>query len=398
MSTLIADAEALLPAVVDIRRTLHCRPELGLHLPETQATVLGALDGLDLEIRLGQSLSSVVATLHGDHAGPTVLLRADMDALPVRELTDLDFRSEIDGVMHACGHDAHTAMLVGAARLLHSRRDQIAGRVLFMFQPGEEGHDGARRMLAEGLLDPDLAGDVTLAFAVHQLPMVPSGEIHSRGGVILASVDGFRITVRGKAGHAATPHSALDPIPVACEVVQAMQTLVTRQFDVFDPVVVTVAQVAAGFSRGVIPETAEIQGTFRAVTETAREQLRQKLTTLANGICSAHGLTAETELIVGYDRTVNDIDAAESVLHTARQLIGDDRVVVLDHPVHASEDFGYILNEVPGAFVVLGTQPPGVSPEDVAPVHSPTMVLDESALATGVALHTAVALEHLTRP
>ena len=234
--------------------------------------MLEALDGLGLEIRTGRKTTSVIATLAGARPGPTVLLRADMDALPLREDTGLPFASEVDGAMHACGHDTHVAMLVGAARMLAARRATLAGRVVFMFQPGEEGYHGARVMLEEGLLDGDRPP--AFAFGLHAGARYPAGVIATRPGPLLASGDTLSIVVRGQGGHASAPHDCLDPIPVACEIVQAFQTLVTRRVNAFDPAIVTVAKIEAGTTRNVIPETASLLGTIRTVSETDRKSTR----------------------------------------------------------------------------------------------------------------------------
>ena len=245
---LLDDARALLPATVELRRRLHRHPEVGLQLPRTQQVVMEALAGLGLEPRVGKSVSSVVALLDGSRPGRSVLLRADMDALPLQEETGLQFASEVAGAMHACGHDTHVAMLVGAARLLAARRGELAGRVALMFQPGEEGYHGARFMLEEGLLGDAAAGadPVDGAFALHISTQYPSGTINLRPGSLLASGDRLRIIVRGRGGHASAPHRTLDPVPIACEIVQAIQTAITRRVSVFDPAVVTIAHIAAG--------------------------------------------------------------------------------------------------------------------------------------------------------
>src|SRR5438067_11921405 len=282
LAGLLEEANELLEEAVELRRRIHLQPEVGLELPETQKKVLEALDGLGYEITTGQRTSSVVATLDGARPGPTILLRGDMDALPMPEDTGLAYASELDGTMHACGHDTHVAMLAAAAKLLSARRDELSGRVVFMFQPGEEGFHGARYMLEEDLLEvgplPDgTDSPVTGAFALHISSMFPSGTINLRGGTLMASSDVLRIVVHGRGGHASAPHQALDPIPVACEIVQAMQTMITRRIDVFDPAVVTVAHIKAGTTSNVIPETAEILGTIRAVSERTRTLVHGEL-------------------------------------------------------------------------------------------------------------------------
>jgi hippurate hydrolase len=394
------EAGAVLDDVVALRRDIHRRPELGLDLPETQGRVLDALDGLGLRITTGAAQTSVVADLDGGEPGPTVLLRADMDALPMPEDTGLDFASERDGVMHSCGHDAHTAMLVGAARVLAARRGELAGRVRFLFQPGEEGHGGARIALDEGLLAADGTGedDVTWAFAIHQSPSIPSGVIATKGGPVMASADVLEITVRGKGGHASMPHDANDPIPVACAIVPALQTWVTRRVDVFTPAVITIAHIRAGSTSNVIPEVARMEGTIRAVTARVRSEAHAAARRIAEHVAAAHEMTAEVTIEDGYPVTVNDDGAAAEVLDVARGLVGDGKVVALRDPVMGAEDFSYIVERVPGAMAFLGTRPRGVGPAAVAPNHSNRMVLDESALATGVALYAATALRRLSPP
>src|SRR5919107_3359404 len=231
---------------IDLRRRLHRQPEIGLQLPKTQAMVLEAFAGLPIEVSTGTTVSSVIGVLRGARPGPTYLLRADMDALPVQEDTGLPFASEVPGVMHACGHDTHVAMLVGAARLLAERRDELAGQVVLMLQPGEEGLHGARYMLEEGLLGVVPEAPVAGAFALHVFANQPSGVVSVRPGPMMAAADHWEVTVRGRGGHASMPHAAADPVPVAAEIMLALQSMVTRRAPVFDPAVVTVAQMTAG--------------------------------------------------------------------------------------------------------------------------------------------------------
>jgi amidohydrolase len=399
ISTLLGDAQELQPEVVRLRRAIHRHPELGLHLPRTQAAVVQALEGLGLSIRTGERLTSVVATLEGTQPGPSVLLRADMDALPVQEETGLEFASKVEGVMHACGHDAHVAMLVGAARLLVRHRDKLAGRVIFMFQPGEEGYHGARYMLEEGLNVGGVAP--TAAFALHGGARFRAGMVGTRPGPILASGDTIDAVIHGRGGHASAPHDCLDPIPIACEIVQALQTFVTRRVDAFDPAVITIAKIEAGSTRNVIPETARMLGTIRTVSERTRERVLEGVERLVKGLAAAHGAQAEVKLIRGYPVTVNDEGITSFASHVAADLLGEDRVRLMSTPMMGSEDFSYVLRQVPGTLMFLGTRPDGDAPP--IPNHSNRMVVNETALATGVALHAAVALRfldpaHLARP
>jgi amidohydrolase len=391
------EARTQLADAVDLRRRIHQQPELGLQLPTTQAAVLDALDGLPLAVTTGLTSSSVVAVLDGDEPGPTVLLRGDMDALPMPEDTGLEFASRVDGAMHACGHDAHVAMLAGAAKLLAARRSRLAGRVVFMFQPGEEGDDGAKHMLDEGLLATAAEGAeaVSMAFAIHQSPTIPSGVIASKGSSLMASADTFRITVRGRGGHASMPHHTSDPIPIACEMVGAFQAMVTRRVDVFDPAVVTVARIQAGTTSNVIPETAELFGTVRTVSEKARDAVLADIEQVARGLASAHGASAEISIVRGYPVTVNDVDAARFALDTAGALLGQRGAVEMPAPVMGAEDWSYVLQQVPGAMAFLGTRPKGVAPRDTAPNHSNRMVLDEDAMAVGIATYAGVAIRWL---
>jgi hippurate hydrolase len=400
LDTLHDGARDLLDGMVALRRTLHQWPEIGNDLPITRENVLEALDGLPLDITLHETTSGIAALLDGGKPGPTVLLRGDMDALPLTEDTGLDFTSRSEGSMHACGHDTHTSMLVGAARLLSAQRADIAGRVLFMFQPGEEGNHGARFMLEEGLLDlpagPDgSASPVTGAFALHITSALPTGWLSCRGGSIMAAADTLFITVKGRGGHASEPHRALDPIPVACEIVQALQTMITRRIDVFDPAVITVGRISAGTVNNIIPETAEIEGTIRAVSERTRRTVHDGIRRVAEGVAAAHDAEVIVEVVDGYPLTVNDKNQANVVLDLAKGLVGADKTVRLPHPIMGAEDFSYVLQEVPGAMVFLGGTHPDRSLATAAPNHSNRVMFDEAAMATGTAMYAAMALNHL---
>lgn len=389
---LLAEARELLSDAVQLRRRIHAEPEIGLDLPKTQAKVLDALSGLDLTVETGRQLSSVVATLSGDGDGPTILLRGDMDALPMTEETDEDFASSVPGAMHACGHDSHVAMLAGAARLLHRRRNELRGNVKFMFQPGEEGYHGARFCIEEGLL---VGPTVDAAFAIHISPNQASGTLATKPGPLLASADELYITVSGQGGHASAPHNAVDPIPVACEIVTALQAHITRTVNIFEPAVLTIAKISAGTTNNVIPEQAEMVGTLRTLSAETREQVLASVPRVVAGVASAHGCEGSFNVKRGYGPTVNDADFAGYTLEVLGDLVGGERVERMMHPIMAAEDWSYVLNRVPGAMAMLGVCPGGVSPGQAHACHSNHMTIDEEAMATGIAAHAAMALRYL---
>jgi hippurate hydrolase len=387
---LLDEARAELPRAIALRRRIHERPELGLDLPETTGAVLESLADLGLELRRSSATSGVVARLRGGSPGPAVLLRADMDALPMPEDTGLPFASRVTGRMHACGHDAHTAMLASAARVLTRHRAALRGDVLFFFQPGEEGFAGARVMLGESLFDPL---EVKRAFALHIDPRVPVGRVASRPGSLLASADSFAISVTGRGGHASMPHDALDPIPVACEIVQAIQSFVTRRIDAFDPAVVSVTKIAAGTTVNVIPESAEMLGTIRATSPKARERAHDGLRQIAEGVAAAHGAKAKVSITQGYPVTVNDAAQSAFAREVVGEVLGERAYLEMPQPVMGAEDFSFVLEQIPGAMLFLGVRPDDSSL--CAPCHSNRMILNEDGMAHGIALHAALALRAL---
>jgi hippurate hydrolase len=389
------DAVAISGELAELRHAIHREPEIGLDLPMTQAKVLSALGGLPLEISRGQELSSVTAVLRGGRPGATVLLRGDMDALPVTERTGLPYSSQIDGVMHACGHDLHTAMLAGAARLLSARQQEIAGNVIFMFQPGEEGYAGARQMIAEGVLDA--AGDRPVAaFALHVASStLPCGVCSTKPGTMMAAADVFEVTVHGHGGHASQPHRAADPIPVACEIVTALQAMVTRRFDVFDPVVLTIGSFHAGTTDNVIPDDAKLLGSLRTFSAATRTRAMDDAIRTATQIAAAHGLTATAGFAAGYPVTVNNGDEVSFAQRTVTELLGSGRCLTQPFPLTGSEDFSFVLEQVPGAFVMLGACPQGSDPATAPFNHSAEAAFDDAVLGDGAALYAELALRRL---
>ncbi|MEC3980162.1 M20 metallopeptidase family protein [Amycolatopsis sp. H20-H5] len=391
---LLDEARALQPETVELRRELHRNPEQGLQLPKTQASIRQALDGLPLELSEGKSTTSLTAVLHGAKPGPAVLLRGDMDALPLQEESGLEFGSDVDGTMHACGHDTHVAMLVSAAKLLAAHAGELTGSVVFMFQPGEEGFHGARHMIHEGVLDA--AGPrVEKAFGLHIFAEIENGVVQTRPGPIMASADSFSVRVTGKGGHGSSPHNAIDPVPAAAAMVTALQTMITRRVSVFEPAVVSVTRIEAGTTTNIIPEMAVLEGTIRTLSEKTRAFVRAELPKVCEAIGTAHGCRVAADIDPGYPVTVNDEEVAEQVLALAGEVLGGHNSVKMADPIMAAEDFSYVLQRVPGAFAFLGACPPGSTPEDAHANHSNKVVFDEDVMAHGVALYAAFALDAL---
>ena len=383
----IEAGEALLPEAVALRRAIHADPELGLFNPKTTEKAKAALKGLPLEIIDGPSTSGFIAVLRGPANGRTVLLRGDMDALPLTEDTGLEFTSRNQGAMHACGHDTHVAMLAGAAKALCENRDRLAGTVMFMFQPGEEGHHGAREMLKDGIIDP--LPDA--AFALHVSPNIPSGIFAGRPGPLLAAADKILVTVKGKGGHASQPHNAVDPIPVACEIVTALQSMVTRRVPAFDPIVLTVARISAGTTNNVIPETAELEGTIRSFSERSRAIAHEGLERVVHNLAAAHKCDATVDIEPGFPVTLCDANAVSFAKATIEGLFDGFGWLTLPEPVMGAEDFSYVLQKVPGAMLFLGATPEGGDFQTCCALHSNRMILDEKVMARGIAVHCALA-------
>ena len=398
-ASLLADAEADLPKIVEVRRRLHRVPEIGLQLPITQAIVAEEVRRLGLEPVLGRSITSVTARIEGTRPGAgadrTIVLRGDMDALPLTEATGLDFASEHPGAMHACGHDTHVAMLLGGARLLLQRRDEFAGSVVLMFQPGEEGYHGARAMIEDGLLDGIEGQAGAAAFAIHISTRYPTGTLNLRSGPLLAASDRLLFVVRGRGGHASAPFLAVDPITVAAELILAMQLMVTRTVDALEPTVLTIARVTSGTTNNIIPDVAELEGTLRTLSKTVRSEVHDRIRRVAAGVAAAHGVEIDVEIDLGFPVTVNDRNMADLVRAVALELAGPDRTIEMERPLMGAEDFSYVLERVPGMMAFLGARSLGLDPLTTQDIHSSTVVFDESAMVLGAATYAAVALRHV---
>ena len=369
--------------IVALRREIHREPELGFDTKKTAEKVLSALEGLPLDIQTGVAENGIVATLFSGE-GPTVGLRADMDALPIHEETGLPFASEIEGKMHACGHDGHTSMLVGAAHALCGMRERLNGTVKFFFQPAEEGGGGGKVMVDEGVAD-----DVESVFALHLWPGLPFGTAATKAGPIMAAADAFEMTVRGKGGHGAFPHQTADAIAMAAQIVTALQTLVSREVDPVEPAVLTVGEIGAGSAFNIIPETARLGGTVRTLNEDLRRRMPERIEQLARGVAQGMRGDAELDYNFSYPVTQNDADAAKVALGVAGELFGQERAVQLANPSMGAEDFAFFLEKVPGAFIWLGVG-------DVSGLHTPQFSFNEEILPQGAALLAALALGSLS--
>ena len=372
--------------IVSLRREIHREPELGFDTKKTAEKVLDALEGLPLEVETGLAENGIVATLKGEGGGPTVALRADMDALPIQEETDLPFASEEDGKMHACGHDGHTSMLVGAVRALSQDhlRERLNGSVKFIFQPAEEGGGGGRVMVEEGV-----AESVSSIFALHLWPGLPFGKAATKAGPIMAAADAFEMRVKGKGGHGAMPHLTTDAVAIAAQIVTALQTIVSREVNPVAPAVLTVGEIEAGFAFNIIPETARLGGTVRTLDADLRKQIPKRMEELARGIARGMRGDAELDYHFSYPVARNDADAAQFALGVIGELFGEENVVELTDSSMGAEDFAFFLEHVPGAFIWLGVG-------DVSGLHTPKFAFDEEILSQGSALLTALALKSLS--
>jgi amidohydrolase len=371
--------------IVALRRDIHREPELGFDTKRTAEKVLAALEDLPLDVQTGVAENGIVASLRGEGEGPTVGLRADMDALPIHEETELPFASEIEGKMHACGHDGHTSMLVGAAYALCGMRERFNGTVKFLFQPAEEGGGGGKVMVDEGVSD-----DVSSIFALHLWPGLPFGTAATKAGPIMAAADAFKMMVRGKGGHGAFPHQTADAIAMAAQIVTALQTLVSREVDPVEPAVLTVGEIGAGSAFNIIPETARLGGTVRTLNEDLRRRMPERIEELARGVAKGMRGDAELDYDFSYPVTMNDEGAAQHALGVIRGLFGEENTLELANPAMGGEDFAFFLEKIPGAFIWLGVG------EEVSYLHTPTFTFDEEILTRGSALLTALALESLS--
>lgn len=384
------EAKLVSDRVIDIRRYLHAHPELSFQELETSSFVASLLEDAGVEVKRGLATTGIVGLVKGAKPGRTIALRADMDALPLTEATGLPFASKSPGVMHACHHDGHMAMLLGAAMILARMRERLQGNVKCIFQPGEEGYAGARKMIEEGVLEDEPR--IQAAFALHLDALSPSGTLSTRPGPIMACADIFSISIIGRGGHAAMPHRSVDPILVAGHVITALQSIASRKTDPVESIVVSICTVHAGTAITVIPDRVDMGGTVRLFDAHLRDRAPELMEEIISGVTAAFGASYEFNYTRGYPATINDPEFAAMVLEYGKKLLGEQNVHLFARPRMPSEDFSFFLERLPGAFAILGARP---RDRDPLPSHNPATTIDESALETGVKVHVAVALAYL---
>lgn len=391
--TIIKKANLLCDQLIADRRTLHTMPEIAFGEVRTAGYIQSRLDEMGIEYKSGIAKTGILGIIRGAKPGKTVLLRADMDALPIHEQSGVAFSSQNEGMMHACGHDAHVSCLLGAANILNNMKDRIKGNIKLMFQPAEEGVGGAEPMILEGILqDPH----VDAAFALHVEPGYECGKIAVKPGAIMAAPDEFTIHIKGKGGHGAYPHKAVDPILVAAKYIEAVQSINSRYINATTPAVVSVCMVSAGSLYNIIPDTVFLKGTTRAIDNETRSNLPKIMEQMLAGICAAMGAEYDFAFRYMYPPLINDEQMTNMVMDVASQAFGGQVVERLDAPSMGGEDFAYVVNKVPSSFFFLGcrNEQKGI----VEPLHNPGFDIDEQCLPTGTAMMAMLALTYLEKP
>jgi len=385
----LAEAKRIEPEIIKTRRILHQHPELAYHENGTAKLVADMLESMGVNVKRGVGGTGVLGVLKGARPGRVVALRADMDGLPVHELSDVDFKSKVDGVMHACGHDTHMAMLLGAARILSENKDKLCGTVKFLFQPAEEhgGRGGAMPMIEAGVMnDPK----VDYVFGLHIDSTRKSGEIGVREGAMMAAPDTFRVKIVGRGGHGSAPHETVDPIYVAAHVILALQGVSSRMINPVRPFVISVGAVHSGTKENIIPDVAMLEGTIRTLDEATRKRAKQRVEAVAKGVCKTFGAIAEVEFETdAYPVTVNDPEATKKAVEVLRKIPGI-RIKTIE-PVLGGEDFSRFLQKAPGTFYFLGTDNPAKG--CIYPNHSSKFKVDEDVLKFGTASLATLAYE-----
>jgi len=377
--------------IIKWRRELHQIPEIGFELEQTSCYLRECLDQMGITYCTAAG-TGIVALIEGGKPGPTLALRADMDALPITEETGLSFAST-NGNMHACGHDAHMAMLLGTAKIINGIRDRLSGNVKLLFQPGEEGHGGAEQMIADGCLENPSVDAITGLHVGQIFPEVKTGQVGYCEGPILAAATAFTVTVRGKSTHGALPHLGVDAITVAAEIILALQKIISREMDPLDPAVLTVGKISGGEALNIITPRVTFSGDFRTLHEANRQFITERIGEICYSVAKANRAEAEVEILGGYPSTVNDSEFTKKVVDAASNIIGSEQLIEIKKPNMGTEDMALYLEKVPGAFFVLGTGNPGKG--ITYPHHNSKFDLDEDTLWIGPAIFCQLALDYL---
>ncbi len=388
--TIQEKANQIQDELVRIRREIHSNPELGLEEFKTAALVAGKLEELGIDVKTGVGETGVVGILNGAASGKTLLIRADMDCLAMQELNDVPYKSQVDGQMHACGHDAHTTWVLGAAMILSEMRDHFKGTVKFVFQPAEEGQGGANRMILDGVLE---SPKVDAAIGAHVWPIVDAGKIGVKRNSMMAAPDMFHLTIKGQGGHGAEPHNCIDPISIGCQVYSALQTIVSRKINPVDSAVLSITQFNAGSAHNVIPNEVKMSGTVRTLLPETRDNMPKMMEKLISGIVEANGGSYDLEYTPYYPPVINDPEITDLVKHAASEVLGRENVVELPVPTMGGEDFSYFQQKVPGTFFVVGTRNEAAGLTNA--LHNPYFDIDESILSKASAVLSRCALEYL---
>jgi amidohydrolase len=378
-------AHEYLPEIILARRHLHQHPELSWQEKATAAFIRKFLAPLNIELRTTDDFYATVAIIRGGKPGPTVGLRADIDALPITEQSELPYRSQNAGCMHACGHDGHTAVLLGAAKILAELRHELCGNIICAFQPAEEHNGGGRALLASKLLD---GLDIGAFFALHAWPYLPAGAIGVRRGAMMSAIDDFEVVVHGKAGHAAHPLGAIDPVLISAHVITAVQSLVTRERHGADPAVISVTMIHGGTADNVIPAEVRLAGTIRTLHAETRERMNRRFTEIVEGVAQSFGGRAEVKIDSGYPSLMNDDRMVDLLEKVANEVVGSAKIVELKEPSMGGEDFAYYLQKYPGAMFRLGVGPASL-------LHADTFDFNDDALETGMVMMANLAVRFL---
>lgn len=383
MFNIIDEVKKIAEDIINWRRELHRIPEVGLNLPKTTKFIMTELDKMNIEYNTLVDGNAIVGLIKGSGEGKTIGLRADTDALPVKEETGLEFAS-INGCMHACGHDGHTAILLGVAKILNENKDKFKGNVKLLFQPGEEYPGGAKPMIEEGALENPKV-DAVMGLHLGNLGKgIPTGKIGISYGAMMAAVDVMYIKVKGKGSHGAYPHLSIDPIVTASEIVLALQTIISREVDPVEPAVVSVTRIGGGFNHNIIPDSVEIQGTIRTVKEETRQRISRRIEEIVKGITMAHGASYEIDYEYCYPALINSEEFTKEFVESAKKIISEDDVIEMKAPVMGAEDMSFFLQKVPGTFFYLSNM--GKTDGEFYPHHNPKFDIDEKELWKGVAL------------